>query len=321
MKASEPSIVAQGLTKRFGDFTAVAGISFEVNQGEIFGFLGPNGSGKTTTIRMLLGLLRPSAGSARVLGFDVTQQREEIRQLIGYMSQRFSLYGDLTVMENLQFYAGTYGVTGRELQERARAIVEVAGLAGREDERAANLAGGWRQRLALGTAIVHQPQMLFLDEPTAGMDPLSRRAFWDLLYELAEAGATIFVTTHYMDEAERCQTLAFIHEGHIVARGTPQAIKETQMPAQVLEVDCPEPEAAAGALRGLGIFDEVAMYGSLIHLIVPQAAAYGLQVEALLRQRGTPPRRVALVPPSLEDVFIASMKAINRANQQAGKRA
>lgn len=221
----DPGIVAIGLTKRFGDFTAVDGIDFEVAKGEIFGFLGPNGSGKSTTIRMLCGLLSPTSGQAQVLGVDLNRDPEAVKPLIGYMSQRFSLYDDLTVDENLTFFGGVYGVTGDRFARRREFILEMADLGGREDELAGNLSVGWKQRLALGTAIIHEPPLVFLDEPTGGVDPVARRKFWDMLYEMAAQGTTLFVTTHYMDEAEYCNTLAFIHEGRIIARGSPREIK------------------------------------------------------------------------------------------------
>jgi ABC-2 type transport system ATP-binding protein len=309
---NEHSVVAEGLTKKFGDFTAVDHISFRIRTGEIFGFLGPNGSGKTTTIRMLLGLLRPTEGGGIVLGYDIVKQSEEIRKRIGYMSQQFSLYNDLTVAENLNFYGGTYGVTGNRLRKRKEYILEMANLKGREREMTKNLSGGWKQRLALGTAIIHEPEMLFLDEPTAGVDPISRRAFWDLLYELSDGGTTIFVTTHYMDEAEHCQSLAFIHLGRIVARGTPQDIKETIMKGQVLEIDCTDPELALSALRESSLFDEVALYGALIHIVGKDLEARRGAIERLLEDRGVGIRSMDIIAPSLEDVFISSIKEEDR---------
>jgi ABC-2 type transport system ATP-binding protein len=294
------------LTKQFDHFTAVDRVSFTVRRGEIFGFLGPNGAGKTTTIRMLLGLLAPTAGRATVLGFDVVRQTAEIRQRIGYMSQRFSLYNDLTVIENLNFFGGTYGVRGQRLEARQAYVLEMAGLRGRERELSRNLAGGWRQRLALGCAILHEPEMLFLDEPTAGVDPISRREFWNLLYALSGEGRTIFVTTHYMDEAEHCHRLAFIQRGRLVALGSPQEIK-TRMRGQVLEIDCAAPEVALGALRATGLFDEVSLYGALIHVVAEDVGAYRPQIESALREAGVAIRSVDAIAPSLEDVFIASV--------------
>jgi ABC-2 type transport system ATP-binding protein len=297
------------LSKKFGDFTAVDRVSFTIGRGEIFGFLGPNGAGKTTTIRMLLGLLRPTSGEATVLGFDIVKQTAEIKKRIGYMSQRFSLYDDLTVGENLNFYGRTYNVRGRQLQRRKEFVLEMAGLEGREGELTRNLSGGWKQRLALGTAIIHEPEMLFLDEPTAGVDPISRRAFWDLLYDLAEDGTTIMVTTHYMDEAEHCQSLAFIQHGRLIARGSPAKIKETKMRGQVLEIDCDRPELAIPALRKMGAFEEVALYGALIHAVAPDVRVLGPQIAEVLENVKAGVRTMDVIAPSLEDVFISSVRA------------
>jgi ABC-2 type transport system ATP-binding protein len=308
MMSNNHAVEAIELTKKFGDFTAVDKVSFTIQRGEIFGFLGPNGAGKTTTIRMLLGLLRPTSGHAQVLGFDVVRQTDEVKKRIGYMSQRFSLYNDLTVEENLNFYGRTYGVKNQQLRERKAYILGMAGLEGRERELTKNLSGGWKQRLALGTAIIHQPEMVFLDEPTAGVDPISRRAFWDLLYELADGGTTIFVTTHYMDEAEHCQRLAFIDSGKIVARGSPGDIKENVMQGQVLEIDCDHPEAAIPALRQLGLFDEVALYGAQIHVIVKNGENYKSTIVKTLRDKDIHVNSVDLIAPSLEDVFVSSLK-------------
>ncbi|MCL7453724.1 MAG: ABC transporter ATP-binding protein [Anaerolineae bacterium] len=307
-RANNHAVEATGLTKRFGDFTAVDGVSFTVGRGAIFGFLGPNGAGKTTTIRMLLGLLRPTSGTATVLGFDIVRETAQVKQRIGYMSQRFSLYDDLTVEENLNFYGRTYGVRGRDLRQRKAFVLQMAGLEGRERELTRNLSGGWKQRLALGTAIIHQPEMLFLDEPTAGVDPISRRAFWDLLYDLAEGGTTIMVTTHYMDEAEHCQSLAFIQRGRIVAHGSPAGIKEREMRGQVLEVDCEQPEKAIPALREMGVFDEVALYGALVHAVAPDVEALLARIEAVLREAGVGLHTIDIIAPSLEDVFISSVR-------------
>ena len=308
----EYSVVAEELAKTFGDFTAVDHVSFQIRTGEIFGFLGPNGSGKTTTIRMLLGLLSPTEGTGTVLGYDIVKQSEEIRKRIGYMSQQFSLYNDLTVSENLNFYGGTYGVTGQRLRERKQYILEMANLKGREREMTKNLSGGWKQRLALGTAIIHEPEMLFLDEPTAGVDPISRRAFWDLLYELSDQGTTIFVTTHYMDEAEHCQSLAFVHLGRIVARGTPQEIKETIMKGQVMEIDCADPDLALSTLRDSSLFDEVALYGALIHVVGQDLEIHRSTIEQLLGEQAVQIRSMDIIAPSLEDVFISSIKEEDR---------
>jgi ABC-2 type transport system ATP-binding protein len=257
-------------------------------------------------------LLRPTEGRGSVLGYDIVKQDEEIRKRIGYMSQRFSLYNDLTVAENLNFYGGTYGVTGARLRQRKEYILEMANLRGREREMTKNLSGGWKQRLALGTAIIHEPEMLFLDEPTAGVDPISRRAFWDLLYELSEGGTTIFVTTHYMDEAEHCQSLAFIHLGRIVARGTPQEIKEKIMKGQVMEIDCLNPDLALSTLRDFSLFDEVALYGALIHVVGEDLESHRPAMERLLQEQGIEIRSMDIIAPSLEDVFISSIKEEDR---------
>jgi len=302
------AVDVHNLTKHFGDFTAVDGVTFNIRSGEIFGFLGPNGAGKTTTIRILLGLLHPTSGSATVLGFDVERQPESIRKRIGYMSQRFSLYDDLTVGENLDFYGRTYGVRGAKLRERKAFVIEMAGLKGREGELTKNLAGGWKQRLALGAAILHEPEMLFLDEPTAGVDPISRREFWELLYDLADEGKTIFVTTHYMDEAEHCQDLAFIHQGRIIAKGAPEEIKVTTMEGQVMEIDSDKPAEAMEALQRMDVFDEVALYGALIHVVGDDVEAYGDRIQEALDQANVNVRTMDLIPPSLEDVFIANVR-------------
>ena len=305
---SEYAVEVVYLTKKFGDFTAVDEVTFNIRRGEIFGFLGPNGAGKTTTIRMLLGLLRPTSGQASVLGYDIVRQPEEIRKHIGYMSQRFSLYRDLTVSENLDFYGRTYGVRGERLRQRKQFVIEMAGLEGRERELTRNLSGGWKQRLALGAAILHEPEMLFLDEPTAGVDPISRRAFWDLLYQLAEDGTTILVTTHYMDEAEHCQDLALIHNGRIITQGSPEEIKLHEMQGQVLEIDCAQPDVAIGLLREMDLFEEVALYGALIHIVADGVAEYKPHIAQALAEAGVQVRAMDVIAPSLEDVFIANVR-------------
>jgi ABC-2 type transport system ATP-binding protein len=305
---SSVAVQVEGLTKQFGDFTAVEGISFQVRRGEIFGFLGPNGAGKTTTIRVLLGLIKPTAGAASVLGYDVRGDVRLMRARLGYMSQRFTLYQDLTVDENLTFYGRAYGVRNERLKQRKTAIVEMAGLVGRERTLTRDLAGGWKQRLALGCAIIHEPELLFLDEPTAGVDPVSRRAFWDLLYELTAGGTTIFVTTHYMDEAEHCQRLAFIQHGRIVAIGTPTEVKETVMRGQVLEIDCDDPAQALRTLRELDGLAEVALYGALIHVVAEGIAAHREEIGRVLTEAGVAVRALDVIAPSLEDVFISSVR-------------
>lgn len=307
-RANSYAVQAVELTKEFGAFRAVDRVTFAIDRGAIFGFLGPNGAGKTTTIRMLLGLLKPTSGQASVLGFDIVKHTNEIKKRIGYMSQRFSLYDDLTVDENLNFFGRTYGVRGKRLLARKEFVLQMAGLEGRERELTRNLSGGWKQRLALGTAIVHEPEMLFLDEPTAGVDPISRRVFWDLIYELAEAGTTIMVTTHYMDEAELCQRLAFIQHGRIVADGSPAGIKDREMRGQVLEIDCDKPALAIPALREMGAFEEVALYGALIHAVAPDVDSLKQQIGRRLEEVGVRVTTMDAIAPSLEDVFISSVR-------------
>ncbi|MFZ0890171.1 MAG: ABC transporter ATP-binding protein, partial [Candidatus Binataceae bacterium] len=238
MNRAAPSVVVENLVKRFGKFVAVDNLSFETAPGEIFGVLGPNGSGKSTTIRMLCGLLTPSAGRAIVAGLDVAKEPEAVRCRIGYMSQKFSLYGDLTVIENLRFFAGMYQVGADKLPERIAWALKMANLAGRETTLTRELAGGWKQRLALGCAVLHDPQILFLDEPTSGVDPISRRQFWELIHQMADRGVTVFVTTHYMDEAEYCNRLALIDRGRMVALGTPAELKLRHMAGDLLLVEC-----------------------------------------------------------------------------------
>ena len=275
-------------------------------------FLGPNGAGKTTTIRVLLGLLGPTSGTARVIGFDVVKESEALRQRIGYMSQKFSLYNDLTVEENLNFYGGIYGVRRQRLKERKQYILEMAGLIGRERELTKNLSGGWKQRLALGVAIIHEPEVLFLDEPTAGVDPISRRAFWELIYDLAEQETTILVTTHYMDEAEHCQDLAFIQRGKLVAQGSPEEIKLSQMHGEVVEINCDDATRAIPILRNLNIFEEVALYGALIHVVTDNVKEHIPLIEKTLSDQGLTVLSIDRIAPSLEDVFISSAREVEK---------
>lgn len=302
------AIITKDLTKRFDGFTAVDNVSFHVGRGEIFGFLGPNGAGKTTTIRMLMGLLAPTHGSATVLGYDIAGETGQLKEKIGYVSQRFSLYNDLTVDENLNFFGRAYGVTGSNLKRRKYEILEMAGLVGRESELAKNLSGGWRQRLALGCAIMHRPDLLFLDEPTAGVDPISRREFWDLLYVLAHQGRTVFVTTHYMDEAEHCHRLGFVQRGRLVALGTPEEIKADKMAGKVIEIDSSNPAQAMELLRRSGMFNELSLYGAQIHVVAKDAERQMFSINRLLTSEGISVSNMAIIPPSLEDVFISNTR-------------
>jgi ABC-2 type transport system ATP-binding protein len=310
---SPPVISARGLTKRFDDFTAVDQVDFDVHPGEIFGFLGPNGSGKTTTIRMMLGLMRPSQGSIEVMGMPVDGDNSAIRPRVGYMSQRFSLYNDLTVLQNLQFYGKAYGLSNSALDSRIQEALEMSGLVGRERTKTRDLSGGWRQRLSLSAAILHRPEILFLDEPTAGVDPISRRVFWDLLYRQVARGVTVFVTTHYMDEAEHCHRLAFIQRGKIIAYGSPQEIKREKMVGQVLEIEPSDAIQTIQILRaaqGSGELpvDEIELYGSLVHVVAPDVQTHQPAIEDQLRGAGIDPGSMVVIEPSLEDVFIASMR-------------
>jgi ABC-2 type transport system ATP-binding protein len=314
MNDQNPAVIANNLTKRFGDFTAVDGVTFEVQHGEIFGFLGPNGSGKTTTIRMMLGLMNPTSGSVDVLGMQVDGDTGKIRPRVGYMSQRFSLYNDLTVLQNLRFYGTAYGLSNSLLEERIRDALAMAGLEGREHTKTKDLSGGWRQRLALSSATLHRPEVLFLDEPTAGVDPLSRRAFWDLLYQFVAEGVTVFVTTHYMDEAEHCHRLAFIQHGQIIAYGSPAEIKSEMMHGQVLEIETSDAVETVKVLReaqtsGSLPLEEIELYGSLVHVVAPDLRKHERAISAELQRAGVRPGQMSIIEPSLEDVFISCMKA------------
>jgi ABC-2 type transport system ATP-binding protein len=306
-------IAVENLTKKFGDFTAVDGVSFHVQAGEVFGWLGPNGAGKTTTIRMLLGLLHPTEGKMRVLGYDPVTQTKPMQARVGYMSQLFTLYNDLTAQENIRFYGKVYGLSPVELRDRQAEIIQMAGLKGRENTLTSNLSGGWKQRLALGCAIVHRPKVVFLDEPTAGVDPISRSEFWGLIYAMAKKGTTILVTTHYMDEAELCQRVGFISQGRLVALDTPDRLKQTQMRGQVLEISTPESDRALRVLKdaqakGALPLDEVALYGAQVHAVVPDARAYRGAVEECLRKEQVPVHAIEWIAPTLEDVFISAVR-------------
>lgn len=304
----ETIIEVNALTKRFGDFTAVEAVSFDVHRGEVLGYLGPNGSGKTTTMRMLLGLLRPTSGSARLLGFDAVRETERIRPLVGYMSQKFALYEDLTVRENLVFYAGVYGLQPAQYRPRVRAVLDLIGLAGRERERAGALAGGWRQRLALGIAIVHEPRLLFLDEPTSGVDPEARRAFWDLIYTLAEAGATVFVSTHYMDEAEHCGRLGVMSRGRLLALDAPTVLKRDVVPGQAWDVAAEPLLGALEALQGAPGVRHAGLLGDHLHVITEAGAHSAESLAGRLRGAGCAGAQVEAAEITLEDVFIELAK-------------
>jgi drug efflux transport system ATP-binding protein len=297
----EPVIVVEDLTRRFGEFTAVDHVNFRVNAGEVVGYLGPNGSGKTTTIRMLLGLLQPSEGKATVLGYDAFRQSEQVRARSGYMSQKFALYDDLTILENLTFYGGVYGIRERE---RIHATLQLVGLAEHGSELTRGLSAGWRQRLAFGIALVHQPKLLFLDEPTSGVDPNARRAFWDLIYQLADGGVTILVTTHYMDEAEYCERVGIMRDGRLLAMDSPANLKRQVVPGDVWEVYALPLEAALVALRSAPGVLRVGLAGDHIRTIVERGMEQGLLRKALA-DAGLAPTSITPGEPTLEDVFIS----------------
>jgi ABC-type multidrug transport system, ATPase component len=299
------SVVIQNLVKRFGDFVAVDSISLTVRKGEVFGFLGPNGAGKSTTIRMLCGLLRPTSGRADVAGFDVARKPESVRQNIGYMSQKFSLYNDLTVIENLRLFAGLYSVPSKVLKERIEWALAMSNLKGRENQITGTLPGGWKQRLALGCAVLHQPPIVFLDEPTSGVDPISRRQFWDLIHRMASEGITVFVTTHYMDEAEYCNRLALIYRGKMVALGTPSELKRNSIKGELLLVECAPLGPAIEVLQHVPGVMDAAVYGSALHVVVDSAATAGPRLSEYLSQHGIAIHRTVAIRPTLEDAFVA----------------
>jgi ABC-2 type transport system ATP-binding protein len=308
----EAAVEIDNLVKRFGDFTAVDHVSLEVAKGEIFGFLGPNGAGKSTTIRMLCGLLSPTSGRGSVNGFDVASQPEEIRRSIGYMSQKFSLYDDLTVEENIDFFTGMYGVPRPLRAERKHYVLEMANLAERRGALTRTLAGGWKQRLALGCAILHDPPVLFLDEPTSGVDPIARGAFWHLIHDLAETGHTIFVSTHYMDEAEFCHRLALMYRGKVIALGTPDELKRGLTGHTLLRLDSTEPLETMRSLEGMSGVLDVAVFGSGLHVTVDEGNAAVVRIRETLETKGIAVRRLEPIDPSMEDVFVAMIEAEER---------
>jgi ABC-type multidrug transport system ATPase subunit len=305
------AIVIDGLTKKFGDFTAVDRVSFSVADGEIFGFLGPNGSGKSTLIRMLCGLIAPTAGTAIVAGFDILKQPEEIRQNIGYMSQQFSLYQDLTVWENINFYAHVYGLKGERLRARREAVIELTHIGQFSDRRAGALSGGWKQRLALACALVHEPKIIFLDEPTAGIDPVARRELWDLFFQLSGQGITLFVTTHYMDEAERCARVGYIYNSRLMTYGRPDELKQlpdvTPANARWVEVICQNTTVALAELKRADYVLDATIFGQSLHLLMDISEPVD-RIHATLAGIGITGGRVALARPSLEDVFVSLTK-------------
>jgi len=301
------AVEVRDLTRTFGDFVAVDHVTFDVRAGEIFGFLGPNGAGKTTTIRMLAGLLAPSAGEGQVAGLDVRTDSERIKERIGYMSQLFSLYADLTVDENIAFFAGLYGVSGKRFAERRDWLLEMAGLGDQQRRMTGELPLGWKQRLALGCAVMHEPPILFLDEPTSGVDPVSRRNFWDLIYTLAGHGTTIFVSTHYMEEAEYCHRLALMNRGRLIALDRPAALRQ-RMEEPILELETHDGPAAARVLQNADGVIETAMFGRRVHVVVRDGLAAMTELPLFLAAQGIECRSIGEVRPSLEDVFVALVR-------------
>jgi ABC-2 type transport system ATP-binding protein len=307
------AIEVRELTRRFGAFTAVDRLSFDVRPGEIFGFLGANGAGKSTTIRMLCGLLRPTSGTARIDGIDVSRDPEAVKRRIGYMSQRFSLYEALTIDQNIRFFGGVYGLSGQALADRRAFVLEMAGLQGRENVLTRDLAGGWRQRLALGCAILHQPRIVFLDEPTGGVDPLSRRRFWDLIGALSREGTTVLVTTHYLDEAEHCHRLAIIHAGRMAALGSAAELKERFAARPIVEVHARDPVAAMDTLDHLAAVEKTSLFGTAVHAVLRDAHTNADMIGHALTQAGHHVRSVGTVRPSLEDVFLDVVESMAEA--------
>jgi ABC-2 type transport system ATP-binding protein len=309
---SAPAIDVHGLTRRFGQFVAVDNLSFSVRRGEIFGFLGSNGAGKSTTIRMLCGLLRPTAGTALVDGIDVGREPEAVKQRIGYMSQRFSLYELLTVDQNIRFWGGIYGLTGSRIEARREFVIEMAGLRGRETTLARDLSGGWRQRLALGCAILHEPPILFLDEPTGGVDPLARRQFWRLIDDLSQAGVTVLVTTHYLDEAERCHRVALIHAGALAAIGTTREVKRIFDGRSIAEVRSADPVRLMQALEAMPAVQKTSLFGTAVHAVFAEPHIDAGKLTAQLDAAGVRATSVDEVSPSLEDVFLDVVERAGR---------
>jgi ABC-2 type transport system ATP-binding protein len=317
MNTSHNSAVeVHDLEKRFGSFTAVSRISFHVAPGRIFGFLGPNGAGKSTTIKILCGILSPTSGTGTVGGFDILTQQDKIKQNIGYMSQKFSLYEDLTVEENINFYAGIYELSREKKRARKEWIIQMAGLKELRSSLTRTLSAGWKQRLALGCAIIHEPPIIFLDEPTSGVDPISRSNFWDLIQTMAERGITIFVTTHYMDEAEHCDNMALIYKGAIIATGTPHELKTNFMKGYVLKISLPDSQEWLERLAALPVVTESALFGSDIHVVVSNATTASSLIKQFLDQHRVAGYTIHKIEPSLEDVFISLIENYDGENRK-----
>jgi ABC-2 type transport system ATP-binding protein len=312
------AVTLRDLSKRFGDFVAVNRVSLDVKKGEVFGFLGPNGAGKSTTIRMLCGILQPTSGQGTVAGFDIIRETEEIKKKIGYMSQRFSLYDDLTVEENIDFFSGIYRIPPERKKERKEWVIAMAGLEEHRTSMTSILSGGWKQRLALGCAILHEPPIIFLDEPTSGVDPVSRRNFWDLIYHMAGEGVTVFVTTHYMDEAEYCDRLGLIYRGELIALGTPEELKTAHMEEEIVELMCDRPQEVMDLVELLPGVRHAALFGRGLHLVVEDAEMAIPLISENLKASGHGSSYPEKITPSLEDVFVSLIEARDR--QEGGQR-
>lgn len=304
----KPAVCVEGLTKKFDDFVAVDNMSFEVAKGEVFGFLGPNGAGKSTTIRMLCGIIEPTAGEGSVGGYSILKERSSIKLITGYMSQKFSLYDDLTAVENLEFFGGIYGLAGHERRNRIEWALSMSNLVDRRNDLTGNLSGGFKQRLALGAALLHNPSILFLDEPTAGIDPLSRRDFWDLIYELSSSGATVFITTHYMDEAEHCDRIALIDEGRLIRLDAPSVLKQSSTTGRIYEISVSDWRIGVDLLRREEArFGKCSLFGSKIHLDYNGEDIE--QVRSFLTTRGIEEVSIREITASLEDAFINVLRS------------
>jgi len=315
MKKTSPNNIAvsvQLLEKKFGDFTAVNRINFEVQKGEIFGFLGPNGAGKSTTIRMLCGIIAPTSGTGMVGGFDIINEQHKIKENIGYMSQKFSLYNDLTVGENIDFYSGIYKIPLKQKKERFEETIRTAGLEGMESNLTATLAGGWKQRLALGCALIHKPKIIFLDEPTSGVDPITRANFWGIIKALAGQGVTVFVTTHYMDEAENCNRMVLIYHGTIIASGTPDEMKTNSMKNDILEIALPKAQDWLERVAKVEGVKDAALFGANIHVLVFDSVKAAAALKEFLTREKAGEFSINKIRPSLEDVFVSSIEEYDR---------
>jgi ABC-2 type transport system ATP-binding protein len=316
MPNTENAIEVTGLTKRFGKFTAVDDVTFSVKRGEIFGFLGANGAGKSTTIRMLCGLLQPTSGNALVGGFDIRKETENVKRSIGYMSQRFSLYDDLTVEQNIRFYGGVYGLEGQRLEDRMAWVLEMADLKNRKSSLTKTLSGGWKQRLALGCAILHQPPIIFLDEPTGGVDPISRRRFWELISHLSEEGVTVLVTTHFLDEAEYCNDIILINAGRLIAGGSPTEMKTSYITHPILEVRCGDVVESLERIRGEAWALEISVFGTALHVMVESEEEGQKQITKVLQSAGIAVIGIQRIVPSLEDVFLYLLEKDGAASEK-----